>query len=92
MAFSDDDSYCYKFVAESVNWHQAKAACEAEESRLASVHSAIENTFITLKLVSRSIAEGWTGLNDLNSEGSFEWVDSSPADFFHWASGGRSKL
>jgi hypothetical protein len=55
---------------------------------LASIHSPAENTFLSVKLFSRSIIEGWTGLNDLNLEGSFEWIDASPADFFYWSPNG----
>jgi hypothetical protein len=46
---ADDDEFCYKFVANSVNWHMARAACESEEGRLVSIHTAAENAFIAVK-------------------------------------------
>ena len=38
------------------------------------------------------ITEGWIGLNDRNGEGTYEWIDSSPADFFNWGINGNSKI
>lgn len=89
---TDDDTYCYKFVQEDVTWHDAEKACEKEEGRLASIHNPAENTFIGLKFQAMDVDEGWMGLNDRNGEGTFEWIDSSPADFFHWGINGEQKL
>ena len=75
-----------------MTWHEAKVACEKEEGKLASVHNPGENTFIALKLKKADIAQGWIGLHDLNEENTFEWVDSSPADFFHWGPSGMAKV
>jgi hypothetical protein len=37
---------------------------------------------------SKYVEEGWIGLNDLNTDSSFEWVDESPPQFFYWAPSG----
>ena len=92
MFLSDDEAYCYKIVAEQSSWHEAKLKCEAEEARLTSINSAKENTFLTVKMQTKSITEGWTGLTDLNTDDSFEWVDGSPADFFYWAPNGNFSI
>jgi hypothetical protein len=42
-----------------------------------------------MKISSKSVAESWIGLNDLNIDNSFEWHDESPADFFYWAPNGK---
>ena len=89
-AFSGDEDYCYKIVADTVTWYDARSACEAEEGRLASIHNPSENTFVTLKIKANDITEAWTGLNDLNLENSFEWIDSSPSDFFNWGKDGKA--
>ena len=83
-----DEAFCYKVVYQQATWHEARAFCESEEGRLASIHSPTENTFVTVKMKSRYINEGWIGLNDLNTDNSFEWVDESPAEFFFWAPNG----
>ena len=70
-------------------WHDARVACEKEDARLASIHSPGENTYVGLKLKKLGINLGWIGLHDLNAEDTFEWDDSSPADFFNWAKGGK---
>jgi len=80
-----DDSFCYKFVVEDSTWHEARAKCESEEGRLSSIHSPSENAFVTIKMKSKYVDEGWIGLNDLNTDNSFEWVDESPPEFFYWA-------
>ena len=79
-------------VKKSVSWHDAKAACEMEDGKLVSIHSPAENTFIALKHRNMDLRESWTGLNDRNGEGTFEWIDSTPADFFNWAENGRLEL
>ena len=55
-----------------------------------SIHSAEENNFIQdfvrLQVASKTTA-AWTGLNDLKTEGVFEWVDGYDVSFTNWIPG-----
>ena len=75
-----------KYVAYEAKkgWHDAQATCEADGMSLATVHSKRENDAI------RAVARNdvyWIGLNELDTEGSWEWIDSSTVDYINWRSG-----
>ncbi|XP_064619562.1 uncharacterized protein LOC135483002 [Lineus longissimus] len=66
------------------SFSDAKAACVANESKLASIHSDVENNFLIELMAGCSYSVIWIGLtNDLT------WVDGSSYDF---KNEGRNKL
>ena len=73
------------------NWNQSKSECFNHDQRLASVLSKREEE-ITKKIVSPNTGL-WIGLNDIENEGVYVWVDGSTYDFINWAvpypTGGR---
>ena len=65
-------------------WENAKAICRSVGGDLISINSAAENAFITSKIMG---ATAWIGLNDVRSEGVYEWSDGSPLNYTNWYPG-----
>ncbi|XP_006902733.1 PREDICTED: low affinity immunoglobulin epsilon Fc receptor [Elephantulus edwardii] len=75
---------CYYFGEGAQTWLQAKYACEDLHGRLVSIHSSEEQAFLS----SHANKEGsWTGLQDLDEEGVFTWLDGSSVDYSNWRPG-----
>ena len=77
------NGYCYAFVDQRKNWHQSQDCCVAWGGNLASIHSASVNSALNNICIPDRII--WIGLNDIASEGNFEWIDGSSYDYnnFH---------
>ncbi|XP_069051998.1 CD209 antigen-like protein E [Lepisosteus oculatus] len=76
---------CYYFSKESKDWHRAQQYCVNQASSLAIINNVDE-----LKILSSKISSGyWVGLNDLDSEGRWKWVDRTPVDMSdkYWNAG-----
>ena len=81
---------CYAFVDGNINWNQAEDCCVTWGGHLASIHSTDDN--ILLNDICNQDTITWIGLNDIASEGNFEWSDGSGYDYnnFDTASGNPS--
>ncbi|XP_077993987.1 macrophage mannose receptor 1-like [Glandiceps talaboti] len=68
-------SRCYlvKEFTSSINWYDAKAACEDIDSTLLVIDSQSVNDFVAAELQSSILY--WIGLHDIIYEDSFIWVD-----------------
>ena len=67
----------FEFHNEPKSWHDAAAACELRGGNLASIHSENENQLV-FQLAG---TYAWIGLNNLYTEGTFEYSDGTPLDF-----------
>ncbi|XP_043219920.1 lectin BRA-3-like [Amphibalanus amphitrite] len=78
------DGFCYWRSTYATSWQQAVIACPTVGvgSQLASIHSLIENAFV---MQTYNFGDTWIGLNDIETEGSFQWTDGSKVDFTNWA-------
>ncbi|XP_066502466.1 lymphocyte antigen 75, partial [Hoplias malabaricus] len=65
---------CYFFSSDRLTWHEARAECEKKGSHLMSIHDIHERTWVSTQ-IGTSIY--WFGLNDIVSEGNWEWSDGS---------------
>ncbi|XP_003803470.1 low affinity immunoglobulin epsilon Fc receptor [Otolemur garnettii] len=75
---------CYYFGEGAKKWLHAQYACEAMGGRLVSIHSREEQDF----LIKRADWKGsWIGLQDLDREGQFTWMDGSPVSYSNWYPG-----
>lgn len=75
--YDDTNSYTW---AEADNYAQANYG-----TRLATIRSSLDQTDAFNALVVDSFA--WIGLNDVATEGSFEWLDGAPFDYSNFAPG-----
>ncbi|XP_071827139.1 macrophage mannose receptor 1-like isoform X2 [Apostichopus japonicus] len=80
---------CYRAVLEQKSWFDALDACRnlRTDADLVSILDGNEN-LQTLAMSRRTHTENnyWIGLNDLNSEDSWEWSDGSTNSYTNWNS------
>ena len=68
-----------------MTWFDAQARCEKEGSNLASVQTVEEKQFmVTLDSLDNYV---WIGGNDIDTEGSWVWIDGSAWNYTNWGSG-----
>jgi hypothetical protein len=75
-------SSCYLVVAQMLAWDAARAACEQAQAHLVIIDDADENERV------RALATRfprWLGATDAANEGTWLWVDGTPAGFTDWA-------
>ncbi|XP_061044804.1 low affinity immunoglobulin epsilon Fc receptor [Eubalaena glacialis] len=75
---------CYYFGEGTKKWIQARYACSKLHGRLVSIRSQEEQDFLTKHSNKRA---SWIGLRDLDIEGEFIWMDSSPLGYSNWQPG-----
>lgn len=83
---------CYKVFNETKTWVEAEFFCRqllsTSTTYLVKITSEAENHFIHSHLLKNASEIFWIGGNDLNTEGTWLWVeDSSPVEYDNWASG-----
>ena len=69
-----------------MNWSEANDYCLTHfSSRLASIDSQDENYFIYRLSIQNGINSSiWIGLNDINNEGNWEWVNGKSVVYTNW--------
>ncbi len=77
----------YAFCFKQRNFAEAEADCVLQGGHLASIHDQATQDEIVMGAYSLLGGEWWIGLQDLVTEGSFEWTDSTPLDFETWSPG-----
>ena len=66
-------------------WETAREVCEDDHyGDLATVRAAADETAIVGLMQTAFVADAWIGFNDLESEGTFVWVDGTPVDYVNW--------
>jgi len=78
--------YLYDAVA-TVGWDVSRQACEDQAGDLAVITSSEEAEFIKQSFDGATMDNVWVGLNDLDVEGTFEWIDGSPVSYTEWITG-----
>ena len=79
-----DEGTCFSHFTDNRNWNDARDACLAWGGDLATVTSEEENALLHSYSGSTWC---WIGLNDINVQHIFEWVDGSDSTFRKWSSG-----
>ena len=73
---------CYSTSKTCKTWTEAQKACNSYHANLVRIRNQEENVYVQHRL---NGAKGWIGLNDLTTEGTFEWADNQPVNFTYWA-------
>ncbi|XP_032816325.1 C-type mannose receptor 2 isoform X1 [Petromyzon marinus] len=82
---------CYQFNVHAVlSWHEARTSCLQQGSDLLSITEMHEQTYIA-GFLSGFGAIMWIGLNDLDSDGGWQWSDGSPLKLLNWDQGHPSE-
>ncbi|XP_028517873.1 uncharacterized protein LOC110248715 [Exaiptasia diaphana] len=76
------NGFCYRTFSTCASWNESESNCLDVNSNLTSVTSQEENTYIQLR---HGGDTGWIGLQDIDSEGNFTWIDGTNVDFTYWA-------
>ncbi len=77
----------YALCFDRLPWTEARQLCQNRSQDLVSYHDAETWEQVTIAMMERlGIWESWTGLNDRETEGVFEWTDGSDVDFLRWGS------
>ncbi|KAL4225862.1 hypothetical protein ACF0H5_013851 [Mactra antiquata] len=78
----------YYFVQnEQLSWIEAKEFCESKSGFLVDIKTEEEQRFVESLIDAGSYPVGvWTGGNDLQTEGTFQWLDNTyiSAGFMNW--------
>ncbi|XP_051793886.1 CD209 antigen-like protein A [Acanthochromis polyacanthus] len=65
---------CYLLSQESGSWNKSREDCRSKGADLVVINSAEEQTFLS-EVASTNT---WIGLNDIQTEGTWMWVDGTP--------------
>ncbi|XP_033966614.1 CD209 antigen-like protein B [Pseudochaenichthys georgianus] len=71
---------CYLFSTEKASWQQSRQNCRAKGADLVIIDSNEEQKFMTSTIKEPT----WIGLNDIDQEGTWKWVDGSQPNQKYW--------
>ena len=92
---SGGNGNAYEYIAGTITWDTAKTAAEAmsfngASGHLVTLHSAAETAFINPLYSSdpnTTVFGPWIGLNDIATEGTYEWVTGEAYTYSKWSAG-----
>ncbi|KAJ8033504.1 Aggrecan core protein [Holothuria leucospilota] len=78
----------YKLTSTWQTWEQSRQLCERNSSHLVTIENEEKNQFVRkLVLHCNEFQPAWIGLNDLNTEGTWEWSDGTVSTYNGWEDG-----
>ncbi|TKS79617.1 Macrophage mannose receptor 1 [Collichthys lucidus] len=81
------NGHCFHLRRDLKTWSDAQIECRKEGGDLVSIRNAEDQGFVISQLGYASTDELWIGLNDIRTEGLFDWSDHSFVSFTSWAYG-----
>jgi len=75
---------CFKYIEQRKTWTDARNTCRDLDGDLFSIHSQEENDFVQSRASRGNGYDSWIGLNDLTTEGIFQWSDGSAVGYTNW--------
>lgn len=82
-AYNPATGHSYALLSDA-SWTVAEARAVEMGGHLVTVNDSAENTWIWNTFQYESFGNIWIGLNDINQEGTFEWVSGEPFLFQWW--------
>ncbi|XP_006822232.1 low affinity immunoglobulin epsilon Fc receptor-like [Saccoglossus kowalevskii] len=82
----------YIFFDDEVDWYQARQNCKNIGGNLATISNQAANDVIVNFLDANGFFGSedtgvWIGLNDIDQENDFQWVDGSTCSYTNWGNG-----
>uniref|UniRef100_A0AAQ4RAS3 Mannose receptor, C type 1b n=1 Tax=Gasterosteus aculeatus aculeatus TaxID=481459 RepID=A0AAQ4RAS3_GASAC len=81
------NGHCFHLQRVIQTWSDAQKECRKEGGDLVSIRHVEDQSFVISQLGFASADELWIGLNDIKSEGLFDWSDHSTVSFTSWEFG-----
>ncbi|XP_068459604.1 macrophage mannose receptor 1-like isoform X2 [Clinocottus analis] len=78
------NGHCFHLHRTIQTWSEAQKECRKETGDLVSIRNVEDQSFVISQLGYASTDELWIGLNDIMTEGLFEWSDHSTVSFTSW--------
>merc|ERR1719341_1998273 len=85
--WEENGEHCYLWSTDKKNWTSAEEFCRKEGGHLASVHSTATVKFVVEGMNRTGLEVVWLGGNDIEVEGTWNWVDCSPWNATFWGRG-----
>ncbi|XP_077861537.1 salivary C-type lectin 2-like [Saccoglossus kowalevskii] len=90
-----DGSRYFEVNTDEVDWSTAKASCEERGGKLAKLDTETSNTYVANYIKYNNLDDEvkggfWIGLNDIDNEGTFGWLDGSGLEagvYNNWGGG-----
>nr|XP_046265197.1 macrophage mannose receptor 1-like [Scatophagus argus] len=81
------NGHCFHLHRPLQTWSEAQKECRKEGGDLVSIRNVEDQSFVISQLGYASTDELWIGLNDIMTEGLFDWSDHSTVTFTSWEYG-----
>uniref|UniRef100_A0A8C4NYA1 Mannose receptor, C type 1b n=1 Tax=Dicentrarchus labrax TaxID=13489 RepID=A0A8C4NYA1_DICLA len=81
------NGHCFHLHRTTQTWSNAQRECRKEGGDLVTVRNVEDQSFMVSQLGYASNDELWIGLNDIRTEGLFDWSDHSIVSFTSWEYG-----
>lgn len=85
VASGNYNGHYYQVFDQSMNWSDAKLACEALGGHLVTITDAKEQAFIESLLAKGTKNQYWIGLNIYSN--SFRWITGETSNYLNWDTG-----
>uniref|UniRef100_A0A3Q4H2H0 C-type lectin domain-containing protein n=1 Tax=Neolamprologus brichardi TaxID=32507 RepID=A0A3Q4H2H0_NEOBR len=80
------NGHCFHLQRNAQTWSGAQKACRAEGGDLATIRNVEDQSFVISHTI-QTMPLLWIGLNDIRTEGLFDWSDHSHVSFTSWEYG-----
>ncbi|XP_068593729.1 macrophage mannose receptor 1b [Cebidichthys violaceus] len=81
------NGHCFHLHRTLQTWSDARKECRKEGGDLVNIRNVEDQSFVVSQLGYASTDELWIGLNDITTEGLFDWSDHSTVSFTSWEFG-----
>ena len=83
------NGFCYLTNSSCTTWQTAQSSCLSHNASLTGITNQEENIYVQHR---HGGDTAWIGLQDLQSNGSFTWIDGSGVNFTYWAPNRPNRL